>query len=134
LLPLNREDNSSYPEYVFSEFHGNFFPQSWYMLVKDGYKFTYYSDGMRPSLFNLKEDPQENWDLATDPVYRQKLSEFNDLLHTILDPELTALRSKQDLGLIGPGGLDYTKILSWSEYKEGVKSGRFPELKLGFNY
>lgn len=134
LLPLTRGDNSSYPEYSFSEFHGNFFPQSWYMLVKDGYKFTYYSDGMRPSLFNLIDDPQENRDLATDSGYSQRLNEFNDLLHTILDPESTALRSKQDLGLIGPSGLDYTKVLSWSEYKEGVESGRFPKLKLGFDY
>ncbi|MBW1804720.1 MAG: sulfatase-like hydrolase/transferase, partial [Deltaproteobacteria bacterium] len=121
LLPLTLGDKLSYPEYAFSEFYGNFFPQSWNMLVKDGYKYTHYSGGMRSSLFNLTEDPHENVDLTSDPAYRGRLREFNDLLYSILNPEAAVFRSKKDFSLIGPGGEDYTKTLSWSEYKEAMR-------------
>lgn len=79
-LPLIKDGHQQgRHDYAFSEYHGNFFKQDWYMLVKDGYKFTYYVND-RPSLFNLEEDPQEMADLAEEESYRELLQQFEVLL------------------------------------------------------
>ncbi|MDU0203324.1 sulfatase-like hydrolase/transferase [Paenibacillus sp. PFR10] len=113
-------------DYAFSEYHGNFFKQDWYMLVKDGYKFTYYVND-RPSLFNLEEDPQEMTDLAGEESYRELLHQFEVLLREIVDPEAVSLRAKRDLGLIGSNGEDYTLTLTDPACKEWIKQGIFQD-------
>ena len=123
-LPLLRGDKCEGEEYAFSEYHGNFFRQDWYMLVKDNYKYTYYVNE-RPSLFNLKQDPHENIDLALKPEYSEILDEFKELLKTIVDPEKVSLCSKKDLGLIGTDNEDFTRTLTYEELQEGILNGRF---------
>lgn len=113
-------------DYAFSEYHGNFFKQDWYMLVKDGYKFTYYVND-RPSLFNLEEDPKEMTDLAGEESYRELLQQFEVLLREIVDPEAVSLRAKRDLGLIGSDGEDYTLTLTDPACKEWIKQGIFQD-------
>ena len=86
------------------------------------------------TLFNVKEDPDELYDLAADPKYAQVLKDFKKLLFSIYDPEETSLRAKRDYGLIGPDGEDYTETLTYQELLEGQKSGKFPPNgKWGYN-
>ena len=107
-LPLTRGDYSGCPEYAFSEYHGDSIRQSWYMLPRGPYKYTYYSHHMQPSLFNIEEDPMENVDLAPGGSHGKVLKDFEARLRSIVDPETTALESKRDFGLIGPDGEDYS--------------------------
>jgi choline-sulfatase len=126
-LPLIKDGHQQgRHDYAFSEYHGNFFKQDWYMLVKDGYKFTYYVND-RPSLFNLEEDPQEMTDLAEEESYRELLQQFEVLLREIVDPEAVSLRAKRDLGLIGSNGEDYTLTLTDPVCKEWIKQGIFQD-------
>ena len=110
-LPLLRDEAQDRPDYAFSEFHGNFFKHDWYMIVKGDYKYTYYTNE-RPSLFDIKNDPQELVDISKDSQYKDVLVNFEKLLKTILDPEETAFRAKRDMGLIGKNGEDYTMTTS----------------------
>ncbi len=77
------------------------------MLVQGDYKYIYYVKE-RPVLFNMRKDPQEMNDLAADPAYADILKVFEQTLQSICDPDAVADHAKRDLGLIGPGGLDYT--------------------------
>ena len=134
LLPLARGQELDRPgrdrpgherqQFAFSEYHGNFFRHDWYMLVMGDYKYTYYAKE-RPSLFNLRLDPRENSDLGQDPQYAAMLEDFESLLRTVTDPDAVSLRAKQQLGLIGPNGEDYTETLSVSELVDGRKRGDF---------
>lgn len=105
-LPLIRGASPAC-DYAFSEFHGNFFRQDWYMLVQGDYKYIYYVKE-RPALFNMRKDPQEMNDLAADPAYADILKIFEQTLRSICDPDAVADHAKRDLGLIGPDGMDYT--------------------------
>ncbi|CAG7599779.1 Ulvan-active sulfatase [Paenibacillus solanacearum] len=125
-LPLIKNGSRNREEYAFSEYHGNFFKQDWYMLVKDGFKYTHYVND-RPSLFNLQEDPQEMRDLAADPQYADTLKQFEALLRTIVDPEAVSLRAKADLGLIGKDGQDYTLTMTDPQCKELIRQGVFQD-------
>ena len=124
-LPLMRGERADRPDYAFSEFHGNFLRQDWYMLAKGDYKYTWYAKE-RPSLFNIARDPLENHDLASDPSKAGILREFEILLRGILDPDEVSLRAKRDLGLIGPDDEDYTETLTFEELRGGIGEGRFP--------
>lgn len=124
-LPLIRGEKQDRP-FVFSEYHGNFFKQDWYMLVKGNYKYTYYVND-RPSLFDMKKDPLETTDLATDRRYNRVLVYFEQLLKSVVDPEAVSIRAKQDLGLIGKNGEDYTLSLTVEQLEEAIKQGIFPD-------
>ncbi|MCC2685768.1 MAG: sulfatase [Paenibacillaceae bacterium] len=112
------------PDWAFSEYHGNFFKQDWYMLRRGDYKYTYYVND-RPSLYNLADDPREMNDLAGDPKYAEVLKEFESLLRGITDPEAVSLQAKRDLGLIGKNGEDYTLSLTDPQLQEMIKQGVF---------
>ena len=45
--------------------------------------------------------------------------------YTNVSPEAVALQAKRDCGLIGPGGEDYTRSLSFAALQRGQASGRF---------
>lgn len=123
-IPFIKNQSHERPSYAFSEYHGNFFQQDWYMLVQGDYKYTYYINE-RPSLFNVKQDPLENHDLALDPTYQSILDDFESLLRTIVNPERVSYRAKKDLGLIGKDGEDYTKTLTVNELNRKIEKGFF---------
>ncbi len=120
-LHLVKGENHKRDDYVFSEFHANFFKHSWYMLVKDDFKYTYYVND-RPSLYNLKKDPHEMDDLASNKEYKDILNEFKSVLLKILDPEKVDRQAKKDLGLIGPDGEDYTLTKTFKDFKHSIHS------------
>lgn len=123
-VPLLKGETDYGMNYVFAEYHGNFFRNDWYMIVRGDYKYVYYIN-QQPSLFNVKEDPQELHDLAHLPKYQELLDEFEALLRTIVDPEAVSWQSKADLGLIGKNGEDYTQTLTFDRLREGYQSGWF---------
>ncbi len=125
-LPLIKDPGSREKGYAFSEYHGNFFKQDWYMLVKGDYKYTYYVND-RPTLYNLKDDPLELCDLAGDDQYGALLRDFEALLRDIVDPEAVSLRAKKDLGLIGKDGSDYTLTLTYPQLEEWIAQGLFQD-------
>jgi len=116
-LPLVRGEPHTRPAYAFAEFHGNMVKRAWYMIVQGDYKYIYY-EKERPSLFNVKKDPRELEDLATDPGYVTVLKGFEKTLRSILDPEETAMRAKRDLGLTGPNGEDLTDTMTVDDLKQ----------------
>lgn len=118
----NEEENV--PRKVFAEYHGNFFRKDWYMLTDTNYKYTYYV-GDRPTLFDMRQDPNEMNDLALDSKYEPVLREYETYLRNMIDPEGIAKRAKRDLGLISPEGEDYTLTLTMQEVLEGYRTGRF---------
>lgn len=124
-LPLLQGQGGYGADSVFAEYHGNFFRNAWYMLVRDGYKYVYHVHG-RPSLFNLVEDPRELKDLAEDPAYGDTLRAFEGLLRAQVDPEAVDLRSKRDLGLLSPDGTDYTQTLTWPQLQQAMEAGDIP--------
>ena len=119
-LPLIQGEPQDRPDYAFASHHGNFLRHDWFMLVRGDRKSTYYANE-RPSLFNVERDPQECQDLASDPQYAPILREFEELLHTILDPEETSMRAKRAMGLIGPDGTDYTEAETVEELQRMLK-------------
>lgn len=125
-LPLARGEKADRQDHVLAEFHGNFLPPSWYMLRRGDWKFTYYTNGLAPTLFNVKSDPLELCDLGSDEEYQEVKSNLEAMLRSILDPEAVAFRSKRDLGLVGPDGTDYTMTLTVEQLLEGQSTGRFP--------
>ncbi len=122
-LPLAKGEKRE-GAYAFSEHHGNFMTQDWYMLRDERYKYIHYQDN-RPSLFDMKNDPDELCDLAVNPTEEITLiiNEMHEKLQEILDTDATSLRSKRDLGLIGKNGEDYTMTLSYKEYLNFVEKG-----------
>ena len=128
-LPLLQGSIGSAASPILSEYHGGYFLRDWYLVVRGDFKYTHYS-GSRPSLFNLREDPLEETDLALDPASGPLLAEFDRELRSIVDPEKTTRRVKRDCGLIGPAGEDYTETLTRDALVRGRRSGRFgPDFK-----
>ena len=117
-LPLLRGEYAGRADYAFSEYHGHFFLHDWYMLVRNGFKYIWYSNNEKPSLFDLNNDPHEMDDLSGDTAYEPVIKEFEGILRKILDPEEISLRSKQILGLIGENGEDYTETLTAEEVEQ----------------
>lgn len=128
-LPLIHGDTSN-RDFVFSEFHGNFFRDSWYMIRTERYKYTYYC-GNRATLYDMFRDPHELDDLAADLGHVAVLAEHEARLRSVVDPEAVAYKAKQDLGLIGPDGEDFTQTLTVEGLRAGRETGRFkPEPRL----
>jgi choline-sulfatase len=124
LLPLLEGRAEQEEREVFSEYHGGFFQRDWCMLVRDQWKYTWYAND-RPSLFDLREDPDELHDLAPDSSHAKVVRELDAALRRIADPDAVSRQAKRDLGLIGPDGTDYAETLSWEELQAGRETGRF---------
>lgn len=122
---LLRGESNYDSEFVFAEFHGNFFRNSWYMIVKGCFKYVYYVND-RPSLFDLNADPHELTDLAGSVEHEDILKDFEQLLRSQLNPEEIDWRSKKDLGLISPDGKDLTMTMTVSECEQLIREGQIP--------
>lgn len=116
-LPIARGEANNHPGYAFAEYHGHMNRYDWYMLFKENYKYIWYSNGLRPSLFKLKEDPDELEDLAGKEEYQPVLKQFERQLRTIINPEQVTLESKKQLGLISKRGEDYTEIMTCEDWE-----------------
>ncbi|MYF17580.1 MAG: sulfatase-like hydrolase/transferase [Gemmatimonadetes bacterium] len=119
-LPLVRGEPHKRSERVFAEWHGPQLRGAYYMIVRGDYKYTWY-EFHPPSLFNVKEDPKEERDLASDIEQADRLRAFKEELRSIVDPKATALRAKRDLGLIAPDGTDMTdSLIPWAGFEDGT--------------
>jgi choline-sulfatase len=68
-------------------------------MLRDGrYKLIYYVD-MPPQLFDLESDPEEAVDLAANGGSREKVSELEAKLRSIVDPEDANHRAMEALRL-----------------------------------
>lgn len=95
LLPLIRGEEHKRLDHIFCEHHGNFFPESWYMLVRGDFKYVHHMNDL-PQLFNLEKDPCECTDLTGDSVHSDRINEFEKLLRETVDIEGIADRVKSD--------------------------------------
>lgn len=80
---------------AFSEYHAVAAASGAFMIRKGRFKYVYYV-GMAPQLFDLSADPEELTDLAGEPSCADVLSELDVALRSIVDPEETDRRAKQD--------------------------------------
>jgi len=71
---------------VFSEYHALGTEHAMYMLRNQRYKYISHV-GEQAQLFDLKEDPEEINDLATDASHGSMLRDFETELRELLDPE-----------------------------------------------
>lgn len=78
---------------AFSEYYSQGIYTAMFLLRDGDYKYIHYV-GERPQLFNLKEDPEELCDLATDPAYEGVIGSMRDKLETIADTEALEKESK----------------------------------------
>lgn len=98
-----------YDRPVYSEYFGVGYSHSVYMLRKGDYKLVYYVGFQACQLFNLKDDPNENYDLGTLDNYQDKVEELKEELRKIVNPEEVDKESllAQDKMFEERGGLDY---------------------------
>ena len=71
---------------VISEYHAAGSATGGTMLRHKQWKYCHYV-GLRPQLFNLKDDPEELRDLATDPEYASAVAECEHALRGYMSPE-----------------------------------------------
>jgi choline-sulfatase len=109
-LPLVRGERPPARDFAFAEYHGYFVNRDWFLIVHDGLKYTWYSNGDAPTLFDLARDPHELHDVAADPAYAAGLQACHARLLAVCDPAAESYRAKALQGLIGPGGEDLTDL------------------------
>ncbi len=80
---------------IISEFHDGGSPCGYTMIRVRQWKYVYYV-GHEPQLFNLTEDPDENFDRSRDPTCRAILAECESRLRDMLDPEEVDKRAFAD--------------------------------------
>ena len=80
---------------IFAQYHASASPSGGFMIRKDKFKFNYYV-GYQPELFDLRADPGEERDLASDPAYANICKEYEGLLRNILNPEAADRHAKDD--------------------------------------
>lgn len=80
---------------VFSESHTFAYKRGVFMIRCRQYKLIDYL-GLRPQLFDLNEDPQEQNDLALDPAYQGIIEALRKKLYEICDPEEVDARAHRE--------------------------------------
>ena len=94
LIDLSAEDDDP-DRMVFSEYHATAARTGVFMLRNGAYKYIHYV-GHGAELFDMKDDPEELNDLASDPAYRPVLDDFEKQLRVMLDPEAVDAHAKRD--------------------------------------
>ena len=92
---------------VICEYHASCAPTALLMLRQGQYKYIHYT-GHGAELFDLAKDPEEVHDLATDPDRAELLTQLENDLRRVIDPENTDRRAKSDqrVRLQELGGID----------------------------
>lgn len=80
---------------VFSEYHAAGSNTAGFMVRQGPWKYHHYVRH-RPELFNLKDDPEEQHDLAGDPAHAAQLAHMEALLRSICDPDAVDALAKAD--------------------------------------
>ncbi len=89
----NLEDAETLPElrkrpFAVNQFHGADIAMSWFSIIDaNHYKYTVFGTGDQhePQLFDLKNDPDEAVNLATDSNYESTIRRLDDLLQTVVN-------------------------------------------------
>lgn len=85
-------------DFVFSEYHGHGTPRGMYMIRWKNWKYVYYV-GCEPQLFNLENDPHENYDLITyngdSDTVKRVVKECDRRLREICNPEEVDERARE---------------------------------------
>ena len=80
---------------IFSEYHAVGSAYASFMIRYKRYKFIYHVNE-KPQLFDLENDPLELKDLSGNDEYRNILTEYEERLRSIVDPEDADRRAKID--------------------------------------
>ncbi len=94
LLKIADSDDSS-DRVVFSEYHAAGSVSGAFMIRQGDWKYIYYV-GFEPELFNLKEDPEELHNMASNSDCSAVLRTLHDHLLNICDPEATDAMAHAD--------------------------------------
>lgn len=92
---LRLADGDSPERFVFSEYHAVGSTTGIFMVRFEGWKYVHYH-GYRPQLFDLRSDPGETRDLASDAVHADVVAEGKRRLAEICDPAKVSLRAFAD--------------------------------------
>ncbi|HUE75661.1 MAG TPA: sulfatase-like hydrolase/transferase [Chloroflexota bacterium] len=92
---------------VFSEYHAAGSPTGTFMIRREHFKYVHYV-GLPAQLFDLRTDPDEINDRASDPAYASVLRECEQELRKIIDPEAINAQAKaaQRVMIDAYGGID----------------------------
>ncbi|HEX2885195.1 sulfatase-like hydrolase/transferase [Vineibacter terrae] len=83
------------PRVILSEYHAAASVAGTFMVRRGRWKYVYHA-GYRPELFDLRADPGETTDLATDPAYVGALDTCERALRDICDPDQVDARAFAD--------------------------------------
>ena len=80
----NKEDDPD--RIAFSEYHASKSPSASFMIRKGRYKYTQYI-GFEAELFDLEFDPDEEHNLAADPLYVDVVRDYEAAMRAIIDQD-----------------------------------------------
>lgn len=80
---------------VLSEYHATSSPSGSFMIRHGRFKYIHYV-GYEPMLFDLENDPQERFNLASEAEYKKPLSECDARLRELLDPTAVDALARAD--------------------------------------
>jgi len=95
LLPLAGGKSDSHRDYAFSQYHGHGVSSGWFALRRRDYKYIHYQ-GYGAELYNLADDPEEMHDLSGLVEHQQRMTDFDALLHELVDPAQVDADAKAD--------------------------------------
>jgi choline-sulfatase len=95
LFPAVMGEEFGHRDYAFSQYHGHGVRNGWFALRRGEYKYIHYHDH-GCELYNLSDDPEEFEDLSAQPDQQYRIAEFDELLHSLVDPGKVDADSKAD--------------------------------------
>ncbi|WP_349426063.1 sulfatase-like hydrolase/transferase [Microbacterium sp. LWS13-1.2] len=92
---------------IFCEYHSSWSTRAVYMIRRGAYKYIHHVDGPA-QLFDVRQDPDELNDLASDEAQAERLADMETSLRARLDPERTdeIVRTQQSALIDAAGGVD----------------------------
>lgn len=126
LFKMAQEPDQS--RYVFSEYHAAGTKNGIYMITDGQHKYIHYTHDVA-QFFDLKNDPQECYDLYTSPEHQPLIGTFQKQLYQILNPEAVDTQAKSD---------QWAKVEAFggeeAVIKRGLSNSPVPGVKPTFHY